>query len=256
MHCSSSSYLPKTIHKVYRLRRVFDFWEHILKTRLFFKPSTPRTEHYWGTCLIASVLVPTAQKKSSAKALVSNRPPKAHVCALPQQPLGRRKFIRFPWRGYDLIWCPLNSARGIESSQSPESSKTGQVMSLLSADELVQTLCRTRKMPHLTVCMKCKSQLACDHLTFDSATEQTITQLQICTYVTQEYLPVVFTSCCKAAKLSTQNWFASVMKIDSVADTLWSVHIKHCFLKMEAQLQDSNNWKQNLLKDSPKAVTS
>jgi len=32
-----------------------------------------------GTCLIASVLVPTAQKKSSAKALVSNLPPKWHA---------------------------------------------------------------------------------------------------------------------------------------------------------------------------------
>jgi len=66
-------------------------------------------------------------------------------------------------------------------------------MSLLLPSVLVQTLCSTRKLLHLTPCIKCGSQLACDHLTFESTTEQTIAQLQIFTYVTLEYLYMVFT---------------------------------------------------------------
>jgi len=197
MHCSSSSYLPKTIHNFYRLRQYFIFentyWRRDYFSNILY-PGQNITE--WKELDNIGASGHSAEK-SSAKTLRFKIARQKDMCPLAQQPLRRREFLRFPWRGYDLVWCRLHSARGIERCQSAESPKVSHVMWLLLADALAQTLCRTRKLPHLTVCIKCRSQLACDHLTFDSTTKQTITQLQIFTYVTQEYLPAVVTSCCK-----------------------------------------------------------
>jgi len=72
---------------------------------IIFKPEQNITEEraWYHRCLC-----PQRRKKAvQTRSFQISR--QKDMRAVAQQPLGRRRFLRFPWRGYDLIWYRLHS---------------------------------------------------------------------------------------------------------------------------------------------------